>query len=163
VISQATLTALPTSKSVGSGWRSWRRSRHNGVDSGRRASSPCASPFSAPGQTTCADDQWHAVPNLNGDGGGRLYFVNPVTIQENVIDLGAGSASIICRRRRQHDSARGRQPVVRHRVRAYTNHSLQSDNLSDDLKARPDVVNGALHRRPECPVGGPIVRTSGGS
>ena len=31
--------------------------------------------------------------NLNGDGGGRLYFVNPVTIQENVIDLGAAGSA----------------------------------------------------------------------
>ena len=31
--------------------------------------------------------------NLNSDGAGRLYFVNPITVQENVIDLGtAGSA-----------------------------------------------------------------------
>ena len=31
--------------------------------------------------------------NLNGDGGGRLYFVNPITIQENVIDLGAAGSA----------------------------------------------------------------------
>ena len=57
--------------------------------------------------------------NLNGDGGGRLYFVNPVTIQENVIDLGAaGSASVSDERRgREHDSAGRRQPVLGHRVR----------------------------------------------
>ena len=57
--------------------------------------------------------------NLNGDGGGRLYFVNPVTIQENVIDLGAAGSALYQTERRggEHDSPRRRQPVLGHPVR----------------------------------------------
>ena len=93
--------------------------------------------------------------NLNGDGGGRLYFVNPVTIQENVIDLGAAGSA-------QYQFAGAAVNTIPREggnqwsgtvFSAYTNHSLQSDNLSDDLKAKGlTVVNGVrFDRRPERP------------
>ena len=93
VISQATLTALPTSKSVGSmlAFVPGAVSPANGVDTGgtKGEQSVRISVFGARPNDMRQMTNGMQYTNLNGDGGGRLYFVNPITIQENVIDLGA--------------------------------------------------------------------------
>src|SRR4029079_9086144 len=83
--------------------------------------------------------------NLNGDGAGRLYFVNPVSVQENVVDLGAAGSA-------QYQLAGAVVNTIPREggnnwsgtlFGAWANHALQSDNLSDSLKAqRLTPVNG---------------------
>jgi len=166
VINQATLTALPTSKSVGSmlAFVPGAVSPTNGVDTGgtKGEQSVRISVFGARPNDMRQMTNGMQYTNLNGDGGGRLYFVNPITIQENVIDLGAaGSAqyqfagavvNTIPREggNRWSGSAFG----------TYTNHSLQSNNLSDDLRAQGlTVVNGVRSiGDASALIGGPIVK-----
>ena len=149
VISQDTLSALPTAKSVGSmlAFVPGAVSPANGVDTGgtKGEQSVRISVFGArPGDMRQMTNGL-LYTNLNGDGGGRLYFVNPVTIQENVIDLGAAGSALyqtsgavvntIPREGGNRFSGTG--------FGAYTNHNLQSSNLSADLKAWGlTVVNG---------------------
>src|SRR5690242_13530831 len=149
VISQETLAALPTSKSVGGmlAFVPGAVSPANGVDTGgtKGEQSVRISVFGArPGDMRQMTNGL-LYTNLNGDGGGRLYFVNPVTIQENVIDLGAAGSALyqtsgavvntIPREGGNRFSGIG--------FGAWTNHNLQSSNLSDDLKAQGlTVVNG---------------------
>ena len=73
--------------------------------------------------------------NLNGDGAGRLYFVNPVSVQENVIDLGAaGSAQYQLAGAVVNTIPReGGNQWSGTMFGAWANHSLQSSNLSDEL------------------------------
>ena len=149
VISQETLSALPTAKSVGSmlAFVPGAVSPANGVDSGgsKGEQSVRISVFGARPNDQRQMTNGLMYTNLNGDGGGRLYFVNPVTIQENVIDLGAAGSALyqtsgavvntIPREGGNRFSGTG--------FGAYTNHNLQANNLSDDLKAWGlTVVNG---------------------
>ena len=149
VISQETLSALPTAKSVGSmlAFVPGAVSPANGVDSGgsKGEQSVRISVFGARPNDQRQMTNGLMYTNLNGDGGGRLYFVNPVTIQENVIDLGAAGSALyqtsgavvntIPREGGNRFSGTG--------FGAYTNHNLQASNLSDDLKAWGlTVVNG---------------------
>ena len=98
VISQETLSALPTAKSVGSmlAFVPGAVSPANGVDSGgsKGEQSVRISVFGARPNDQRQMTNGLLYTNLNGDGGGRLYFVNPVTIQENVIDLGAAGSAL---------------------------------------------------------------------
>jgi hypothetical protein len=149
VISQETLSALPTAKSVGSmlAFVPGAVSPANGVDSGgsKGEQSVRISVFGARPNDQRQMTNGLMYTNLNGDGGGRLYFVNPVTIQENVIDLGAAGSALyqtsgavvntIPREGGNRFSGTG--------FGAYTNHNLQASNLSDELKAWGlTVVNG---------------------
>ncbi len=141
VISQEALAALPTAMSVGSmlAFVPGAVSPANGVDSGgtKGEQSVRISVFGARPNDQRQMTNGLQYTNLNGDGGGRLYFVNPITIQENVIDLGAAGSALyqtsgavvntIPREGGNRFSGSG--------FGAYTNHNLQSDNLSDDLKA----------------------------
>ncbi|HLG56519.1 MAG TPA: carboxypeptidase regulatory-like domain-containing protein [Vicinamibacterales bacterium] len=149
VISQETLAALPTSKSVGGmlAFVPGAVSPANGVDTGgtKGEQSVRISVFGArPGDMRQMTNGL-LYTNLNGDGGGRLYFVNPVTIQENVIDLGAAGSALY-----QTSGAvvntiprEGGNRLSGTMFGAYTNHNLQNSNLSDDLKAWGlTVVNG---------------------
>src|SRR4029453_16979919 len=73
------------------------------------------------------------------------YFVNPVTVQENVIDLGAaGSAQYQLAGAVVNTIPReGGNQWSGTTFGAWTNHSLQSSNLSDDLKSQGlTTVNG---------------------
>ena len=166
VISQATLTALPTSKSVGSmlAFVPGAVSPTNGVDMGgtKGEQSVRISVFGARPNDMRQMTNGMQYTNLNGDGGGRLYFVNPVTIQENVIDLGAAGSA-------QYQFAGAAVNTIPREggnrwsgtvFSAYTNHSLQSDNLNDDLKGKGlTVVNGArLIGDLSALIGGPIVK-----
>ena len=98
VISQEVLSALPTAKSVGSmlAFVPGAVSPANGVDSGgsKGEQSVRISVFGARPNDQRQMTNGLMYTNLNGDGGGRLYFVNPVTIQENVIDLGAAGSAL---------------------------------------------------------------------
>jgi hypothetical protein len=149
VISQETLAALPTAKSVGGmlAFVPGAVSPANGVDTGgsKGEQSVRISVFGARPGDQRQYTNGLLYTNLNGDGGGRLYFVNPVTVQENVIDLGAAGSALyqtsgavvntIPREGGNRFSGTG--------FGAYTNHNLQSSNLSDDLKAQGlTVVNG---------------------
>jgi hypothetical protein len=149
VISQETLAALPTSKSVGGmlAFVPGAVSPANGVDTGgtKGEQSVRISVFGArPGDMRQMTNGL-LYTNLNGDGGGRLYFVNPVTIQENVIDLGAAGSALY-----QTSGAvvntiprEGGNRLSGTGFGAFTNHNLQSSNLSDELKAWGlTVVNG---------------------
>ena len=171
MISQDVLAALPTSKSVGGmlAFVPGAVSPANGVDTGgtKGEQSVRISVFGArPGDMRQMTNGL-LYTNLNGDGGGRLYFVNPVTIQENVIDLGAAGSALY-----QTSGAvvntiprEGGNRFSGTLFGAYTNHNLQSSNLSDDLKAQGlTVVNGVRYIGDlNGLVGGPIARTSGGS
>src|SRR4029450_2629451 len=99
--------------------------------------------------------------NLNGDGAGRLYFVNPVTVQENVIDLGAaGSAqyqlagAVVNTIPREGGNRWSGTPSA-----ACTNPSSQSSNLSDDLKSQGLTTVNGLRSIADLSglVGGPVV------
>ena len=166
VISQETLSALPTAKSVGGmlAFVPGAVSPANGVDTGgsKGEQSVRISVFGArPGDQRQMTNGL-LYTNLNGDGGGRLYFVNPATVQENVIDLGAAGSALyqtsgavvntIPREGGNRFSGTG--------FAAYTNHNLQSSNLSDDLKAQGlTVVNGVRNINDLNGIfGGPIVR-----
>jgi hypothetical protein len=166
VISQETLAALPTSKSVGGmlAFVPGAVSPANGVDTGgtKGEQSVRISVFGArPGDMRQMTNGL-LYTNLNGDGGGRLYFVNPVTIQENVIDLGAGGSALY-----QTSGAvvntiprEGGNRWSGTLFGAFTNHNLQSSNLSTDLKAQGlTVVNGVRAIGDiNGLVGGPIIR-----
>ncbi len=166
VISQEVLAALPTSKSVGGmlAFVPGAVSPANGVDTGgtKGEQSVRISVFGArPGDMRQMTNGL-LYTNLNGDGGGRLYFVNPVTIQENVIDLGAAGSALY-----QTSGAvvntiprEGGNRFSGTLFGAYTNHNLQSSNLSDDLKAQGlTVVNGVRYIGDlNGLVGGPIAR-----
>jgi hypothetical protein len=100
--------------------------------------------------------------NLNGDGGGRLYFVNPITIQENVIDLGAAGSALY-----QTSGAvvntiprEGGNRLSGSGFGAYTDHNFQSNNLSQSLKNQGlTAVNGIRNIFDASGlVGGPLVR-----
>jgi hypothetical protein len=149
VISQETLSALPTAKSVGSmlALVPGAVSPANGVDTGgtKGEQSVRISVFGArPGDMRQMTNGL-LYTNLNGDGGGRLYFVNPVTIQENVIDLGAAGSALY-----QTSGAvvntiprEGGNRLSGTLFGTYTNHNFQSSNLSDELKGWGlTVVNG---------------------
>ena len=166
VISQDTLSALPTAKSVGAmlAFVPGAVSPANGVDTGgtKGEQSVRISVFGArPGDQRQMTNGL-LYTNLNGDGGGRLYFVNPITIQENVIDLGAAGSALyqtsgavvntIPREGGNRFSGSG--------FGAFTNHSLQSDNLSDELKAAGLTVVNSVRNINDLNglVGGPIVK-----
>jgi hypothetical protein len=166
VISQATLTALPTSKSVGSmlAFVPGAVSPANGVDTGgtKGEQSVRISVFGARPNDMRQMTNGMQYTNLNGDGGGRLYFVNPITIQENVIDLGAAGSA-------QYQFAGAVVNTIPREggnqwsgsvFGAYTNHGLQSDNLSADLKAQDlSVVNGVRTIGDSSAlIGGPLVK-----
>jgi hypothetical protein len=166
VISQATLTALPTSKSVGSmlAFVPGAVSPTNGVDTGgtKGEQSVRISVFGARPNDMRQMTNGMQYTNLNGDGGGRLYFVNPITIQENVIDLGAAGSA-------QYQFAGAVVNTIPREggnqwsgavFGAYTNHALQSDNLSDDLRAKGlTVVNGVRFIGDSSAlIGGPIIK-----
>jgi hypothetical protein len=166
VINSATLTALPTSKSVGSmlAFVPGAVSPANGVDTGgtKGEQSVRISVFGARPNDMRQMTNGMQYTNLNGDGGGRLYFVNPITIQENVIDLGAAGSA-------QYQFAGAVVNTIPREggnqwsgavFGAYTNHSLQSDNLSTDLQAKGlTVVNGVRNIGDlNALIGGPIVK-----
>jgi hypothetical protein len=166
VISQETLSALPTAKSVGSmlAFVPGAVSPANGVDTGgtKGEQSVRISVFGARPNDMRQMTNGLQYTNLNGDGGGRLYFVNPITIQENVIDLGAAGSALY-----QTSGAvvntiprEGGNRLAGSLFGAYTNHNLQSDNLSDDLKAWGlTVVNGVRKIYDGSGlVGGPILK-----
>src|SRR5687767_5184349 len=166
VISQEVLSALPTAKSVGSmlAFVPGAVSPANGVDTGgtKGEQSVRISVFGArPGDMRQMTNGL-LYTNLNGDGGGRLYFVNPVTIQENVIDLGAAGSALY-----QTSGAvvntiprEGGNLFSGSVFGAYTNDSLQWDNLSDELRtAGLTVVNGVRKIYDgSALVGGPVVK-----
>ncbi len=114
---------LPTSKSVGGllALVPGAVSPANGVDTGgtKGEQSVRISVFGArPGDMRQMTNGM-LYSNLNGDGAGRLYFVNPVSVQENVIDLGAaGSAQYQLAGAVVNTIPReGRQPLVWDAVR----------------------------------------------
>jgi hypothetical protein len=86
VISQETLAALPVARSVGSmlAFVPGAVSPANGVDTGgtKGEQSVRISVFGARPNDMRQMTNGLQYTNLNGDGGGRLYFVNPITIQE---------------------------------------------------------------------------------
>lgn len=166
VITQETLAALPTAKSVGSmlAFVPGAVSPANGVDTGgtKGEQSVRISVFGARPNDMRQMTNGLQYTNLNGDGGGRLYFVNPITIQENVIDLGAAGSALY-----QTSGAvvntiprEGGNRLSGAAFGAYTNHDLQSDNLSEDLKAWGlTVVNGIRKIYDSSGlVGGPLVK-----
>src|SRR6185436_1647830 len=166
VISQELLAALPTAKSVGSmlAFVPGAVSPANGVDTGgtKGEQSVRISVFGARPNDMRQMTNGLQYTNLNGDGGGRLYFVNPITIQENIIDLGAAGSALY-----QTSGAvvntiprEGGNRLSGAVFGAYTNDSLQSDNLSDDLKAWGlTVVNGVRSIGDvSALIGGPIAK-----
>ena len=166
VISEEKLAALPTSKSVGAmlAFVPGAVSPANGVDTGgtKGEQSVRISVFGARPNDMRQMTNGLQYTNLNGDGGGRLYFVNPITIQENVIDLGAAGSALY-----QTSGAvvntiprEGGNLLSGSVFGAYTNDSLQWDNLSDDLKAAGlTVVNGVRKIYDgSALIGGPVVK-----
>lgn len=166
VISQEKLAALPTAKSVGSmlAFVPGAVSPANGVDSGgtKGEQSVRISVFGARPNDMRQMTNGLQYTNLNGDGGGRLYFVNPITIQENVIDLGAAGSALY-----QTSGAvvntiprEGGNRFSGSIFGTYTDHNFQSSNLSDDLKAQGvSTVNGMRNIWDVTPLlGGPLVR-----
>jgi hypothetical protein len=149
VISQAMMDALPTSKSMGAliALVPGAVSPANGLDVGGSKGEQSVR-ISVHGART--GDMRQMVDgmlfsNLNSDGAGRLYFVNPVTVAENVIDLGtAGSAqyqlggAVINSVPREGGNRFSGTGFV-----SATGHALQSNNLTDDLRAQQVTqVNG---------------------
>jgi hypothetical protein len=166
VISQETLAALPTSKSVGAmlAFVPGAVSPANGVDSGgtKGEQSVRISVFGARPNDMRQMTNGLQYTNLNGDGGGRLYFVNPITIQENIIDLGASGSALY-----QTSGAvvntiprEGGNRFTGSAFGAYTDHNLQSSNFSDDLKAAGLTgVNGVRNIFDASGlVGGPVMK-----
>jgi len=165
VVSQETLAVLPTSKSVGGllALVPGAVSPANGVDTGgtKGEQSVRISVFGArPGDMRQMTNGM-LYSNLNGDGAGRLYFVNPVTVQENVIDLGAaGSAQYQLAGAVVNTIPReGGNQWSGTTFGAWTNHSLQSSNLSDDLKSQGLTTVNGLRSIADLSglVGGPVV------
>jgi hypothetical protein len=149
VVTEETLAVLPTSKSVGGllALVPGAVSPANGVDTGgtKGEQSVRISVFGArPGDMRQMTNGM-LYSNLNGDGAGRLYFVNPVSVQENVIDLGAGGSA-------QYQLAgavvntiprEGGNDWTGTVFGAWTNHALQSDNLNGTLRSQGlTTVNG---------------------
>jgi hypothetical protein len=166
VISQETLTALPVARSVGSmlAFVPGAVSPANGVDTGgtKGEQSVRISVFGARPNDMRQMTNGLQYTNLNGDGGGRLYFVNPITIQENVIDLGAAGSALY-----QTSGAvvntiprEGGNRLSGSGFGAYTDHHLQSNNLSPELRAWGlTVVNGVRNIfDASALVGGPIAK-----
>src|SRR5262245_4868236 len=149
VVTQETLAVLPTSKSVGAmlALVPGAVSPANGIDTGgtKGEQSVRISVFGArPGDMRQMTNGM-LYSNLNGDGAGRLYFVNPVSVQENVVDLGAaGSAQYQLAGAVVNTIPReGGNDWTGTFFGAWTNHALQSSNLSDDLEAQGlTTVNG---------------------
>jgi hypothetical protein len=149
IVTQETLSVLPTSKSVGAmlALVPGAVSPANGIDTGgtKGEQSVRISVFGArPGDMRQMTNGM-LYSNLNGDGAGRLYFVNPVSVQENVIDLGAaGSAQYQLAGAVVNTIPReGGNQWSGTLFGAWTNHSLQSNNLSDELEAQGlTTVNG---------------------
>jgi hypothetical protein len=166
VVNQETLAALPTSKSVGSmlAFVPGAVSPANGVDTGgtKGEQSVRISVFGARPNDMRQMTNGMQYTNLNGDGGGRLYFVNPITVQENVIDLGAaGSAQYQLAGAVVNTIPReGGNRLSTSVFGAWTNHALQSDNLSDELRDQGlTVVNGVRSIADfSALVSGPIIR-----
>jgi hypothetical protein len=166
VISQEVLAALPTSKSVGGmlAFVPGAVSPANGVDTGgtKGEQSVRISVFGARPNDMRQMTNGLQYTNLNGDGGGRLYFVNPITIQENVIDLGSAGSALY-----QTSGAvvntiprEGGNRFSGSVFGAYTNDKLQSDNLSDDLKDWGLTVVNGIRKIYDASglVGGPLVK-----
>jgi hypothetical protein len=166
VISQEKLAALPTAKSVGSmlAFVPGAVSPANGVDSGgtKGEQSVRISVFGARPNDMRQMTNGLQYTNLNGDGGGRLYFVNPITIQENVIDLGAAGSALY-----QTSGAvvntiprEGGNRLSGSAFGAYTDHRFQSSNLSDDLRAQGISTVNSLRNIYDWSglVGGPVVK-----
>jgi hypothetical protein len=108
VISKAMMDALPTSKSMGGliALVPGAVSPANGLDVGGSKGEQSVR-ISVHGART--GDMRQMVDgmlfsNLNSDGAGRLYFVNPITVQENVIDLGTARATGATASRRRPSS-----------------------------------------------------------
>src|SRR5580704_5730420 len=166
VISSETLTALPTSKSIGSmlAFVPGAVSPTNGVDTGgtKGEQSVRISVFGANPNDMRQMTNGMQYTNLNGDGGGRLYFVNPITVQEDVIDLGAaGSAQYQFAGAVVNTIPReGGNQLSGSAFGVYTNNSLQSSNLSDSLKTQGlTTVNGVRFIGDSSAlIGGPIIK-----
>jgi hypothetical protein len=166
VISKAMMDALPTSKSMGGliALVPGAVSPANGLDVGGSKGEQSVR-ISVHGART--GDMRQMVDgmlfsNLNSDGAGRLYFVNPVTVQENVIDLGsAGSAqyqlggAVINSIPREGGNRFTATAFV-----AGTGNNLQSNNLTSDLTSQGVTqVNGVRNIYDFSGlVGGPAVR-----
>ena len=158
--------ALPTSKSIGSmlAFVPGAVSPANGVDSGgsKGEQSVRISVFGARPNDQRQMTNGLLYTNLNGDGGGRLYFVNPVTDSGErhrprrgrlgAVSDGGAVVNTIPREGGNRFSGTG--------FGAYTNHNLQASNLSDDLKAWGlTVVNGVRNIYDSNGLfGGPIVK-----
>jgi hypothetical protein len=165
VVTQETLSVLPTSKSVGGllALVPGAVSPANGVDTGgtKGEQSVRISVFGArPGDMRQMTNGM-LYSNLNGDGAGRLYFVNPVSVQENVIDLGAaGSAQYQLAGAVVNTIPReGGNEWTGTMFGAWTNHALQSDNLSDKLRSQGLTTVNALRTIADLSglIGGPVV------
>ena len=149
VISKAMMDALPTSKSMGGliALVPGAVSPANGLDVGGSKGEQSVR-ISVHGART--GDMRQMVDgmlfsNLNSDGAGRLYFVNPVTVQENVIDLGtAGSAQYQLGGAVINSIPReGGNRLTATVFASGTGHSLQSNNLTPDLLSQQVTqVNG---------------------
>jgi hypothetical protein len=166
VVTEETLAVLPTSKSVGGllALVPGAVSPANGIDTGgtKGEQSVRISVFGArPGDMRQMTNGM-LYSNLNGDGAGRLYFVNPVSVQENVIDLGAGGSA-------QYQLAGAVVNTIPREggndwsgtlFGAWANHSLQSNNLSDTLKAQGLTTVNGLRTIADLSglIGGPVVR-----
>ena len=142
VVSKETLDALPTSRSIGGmlALVPGAVSPANGMDTGgtKGEQSVRISVYGAKPGDMRQMTNGMLYSNLNGDGAGRLYFVNPITIQENVIDLGtAGSAQYQLAGAVVNTIPReGGNQFSGSVFGTWTGHSLQSNNISDDLKAQ---------------------------
>jgi len=166
VVTEQTLAVLPTSKSVGAllALVPGAVSPANGVDTGgtKGEQSVRISVFGArPGDMRQMTNGM-LYSNLNGDGAGRLYFVNPVSVQENVIDLGAaGSAQYQLAGAVVNTIPReGGNDLSGTLFGAWTNHALQSDNLSDSLRAKGLTTVNSLRTIGDLSglIGGPVIR-----
>ena len=166
VISKAMMDALPTSKSMGGliALVPGAVSPANGLDVGGSKGEQSVR-ISVHGART--GDMRQMVDgmlfsNLNSDGAGRLYFVNPITVQENVIDLGtAGSAQYQLGGAVINSIPRdGGNRFTATAFVAGTGHNLQSNNLTDELRAQQITqVNGVRDIYDFSGlVGGPAVR-----
>src|SRR5262245_32584201 len=166
VISQELLSALPTAKSVGSmlAFVPGAVSPANGVDTGgtKGEQSVRISVFGARPNDMRQMTNGLQYTNLNGDGGGRLYFVNPITIQENVIDLGAAGSALY-----QTSGAvvntiprEGGNRLAGSAFGAYTNDDLQSEDVGEDPKAWGLTAGAGIRKIYDSSglVGGPLVK-----
>ena len=142
VVSKEALDALPTSKSIGGllALVPGAVSPANGMDTGgtKGEQSVRISVYGARPADMRQMTNGMLYSNLNGDGAGRLYFVNPITIQENVIDLGtAGSAQYQLGGAVVNTIPReGGNRFTGSVFGTWTGHQLQSSNFNDELKAQ---------------------------